>query len=91
MMMEYKTTSQCISSDYCKGWNDAVKKAEKENKELKEMLKTALTTVNSVCYCLSGNCNHCAYDSDKDECDNSDGFKWVHEKQALKLIGGEEQ
>lgn len=24
-MIEIKTVSQCISSDYCKGWNDAVK------------------------------------------------------------------
>lgn len=23
-MIERKTVSQCISSDYCKGWNDAV-------------------------------------------------------------------
>ena len=23
-MLERKTVSQCISSDYCKGWNDAV-------------------------------------------------------------------
>lgn len=23
-MVERKTVSQCISSDYCKGWNDAV-------------------------------------------------------------------
>lgn len=24
-MIDIKTVSQCISSDYCKGWNDAVK------------------------------------------------------------------
>lgn len=24
-MINIKTVSQCISSDYCKGWNDAVK------------------------------------------------------------------
>ena len=24
MMLERKTVSQCISSDYCAGWNDAV-------------------------------------------------------------------
>lgn len=25
-MLKRKTVSQCISSDYCKGWNDAVDK-----------------------------------------------------------------
>ena len=34
-MPEYKTVSMCISSDYCRGWNDAVK----ECKELKEELE----------------------------------------------------
>ena len=24
-MLEYKTVSMCASSDYCRGWNDAVK------------------------------------------------------------------
>jgi hypothetical protein len=24
-MLEYKTMSMCASSDYCQGWNDAVK------------------------------------------------------------------
>ena len=28
-MIERKTVSQCISSDYCKGWNDAVDKMPK--------------------------------------------------------------
>ena len=23
-MLEKRTVSQCISSDYCKGWNDAI-------------------------------------------------------------------
>ena len=23
-MLEYKTVSMCVSSDYCRGWNDAV-------------------------------------------------------------------
>lgn len=28
-MFEHRTVSQCISSDYCKGWNDAVDAAPK--------------------------------------------------------------
>lgn len=67
--------------------NQKIKKLTKENAELKEMLKLAMATINSVCYCLSGNCNHCAYDCDKDKCDNNDGFKWVHEDKIKKLIG----
>lgn len=23
-MLDYKTVSMCVSSDYCRGWNDAV-------------------------------------------------------------------
>ena len=32
------TVSQCISSDYCRGWNDAVKEANKTIKELENNL-----------------------------------------------------
>ncbi len=28
MMLERKTVSMCVSSDYCRGWNDALKAAE---------------------------------------------------------------
>lgn len=28
-MLEKRTVSQCISSDYCEGWNDAVEEANK--------------------------------------------------------------
>lgn len=28
-MLEYKTMSMCASSDYCRGWNDAVKEMPK--------------------------------------------------------------
>ena len=28
-MLEYKTVSMCGSSDYCRGWNDAVKEMPK--------------------------------------------------------------
>lgn len=66
-------------------------KLKKENAELKSMLKLAMTDINSTFYCLSEYCDYCAYDCDKDACNNSEGFKWVHEEQALKLIGGEEQ
>lgn len=32
------TVSQCISSDYCRGWNDAVKEANKIIKRLENLL-----------------------------------------------------
>jgi len=32
------TVSQCISSDYCRGWNDAVKEANKTIERLENML-----------------------------------------------------
>lgn len=32
------TVSQCISSDYCRGWNDAVKEANKTIEKLENML-----------------------------------------------------
>ena len=28
-MLEYKTVSMCVNSDYCRGWNDAVKEMPK--------------------------------------------------------------
>lgn len=28
-MVKHRTVSQCISSDYCKGWNDCVEQFEK--------------------------------------------------------------
>lgn len=32
------TVSQCISSDYCRGWNDAVKEANKTIERLENLL-----------------------------------------------------
>lgn len=32
------TVSQCISSDYCRGWNDAVKEANKIIERLENLL-----------------------------------------------------
>ena len=32
-MLEKLVVSQCISSDYCKGWNDAVEVANAEDRE----------------------------------------------------------
>ncbi len=66
-------------------------KLKQENEELKEMLKTALSTINHLCFCGSENCELCVYDNNIDECDNSDGFKWVYGDEAKKLIGGEEK
>lgn len=34
-MIERKTVSQCISSDYCKGWNDAVYEMMKQQESTK--------------------------------------------------------
>ena len=32
------TVSQCVSSDYCRGWNDAVKEANKTIERLENLL-----------------------------------------------------
>lgn len=55
-MPEYKTVSMCISSDYCRGWNDAVK----ECKELKEELEQSKKDIAALLW-LNGNCEYCAY------------------------------
>lgn len=36
-MLEKRTVSQCISSDYCKGWNDAVDEMPKWIRTAKEL------------------------------------------------------
>lgn len=68
---------------------DVIELLKQENAELRAMLKTALITIDTICYCGSGNCNYCAYERCIDKCDNSDGFKWVHNDRIKKLIGGE--
>lgn len=89
MMIEYKTASQCISSDYCKGWNDAVKKAEKENKELRAMLKQVVNDMNGFVESINENdvichitCRNCPfYIGDGEEC------KYKHMPEIKNLIG----
>lgn len=66
-----------------------INKLTKENKELKAMLKTALTTINSLCYCGSENCHYCAYVNDYYACNDSEAFKWEYEYKVKKLIGGD--
>lgn len=66
-----------------------IEQLKQENAELKAMLKQAMATINSLCYCGSGNCNHCTYNCDDYACHDSEGFKWVHENKIIKLIGEE--
>ena len=66
-----------------------IHKLEKENSELKEMLKNAMININSLCFCGSENCDYCIYDNNIEGCNNSDGFYWVYKEQVLKLIGGD--
>lgn len=42
-MIEHKVVSQCISSDYCKGWNDAVNAMPKWIHAAKELPKESGT------------------------------------------------
>lgn len=70
--------------------NETIEAMATEIENLKEMLKTALSTINHLCFCGSENCELCVYDNNIDECDNSDGFKWIYEDKIKKLIGGEE-
>lgn len=45
-----------ISSDYCKGWNDAIK----EYKKLEEKLEEAKRDIEALLW-LNGNCEYCKY------------------------------
>lgn len=60
-MVEKKTVSQCITSDYCKGWNDAVdgivrckdcNRSEKRNGD--RYCKYWFDTVDPFHYCSKG-------------------------------------
>lgn len=55
-MPKYKTVSMCISSDYCKGWNDCVK----EYKKLEKQLEKAKIDITALLW-LNGNCSYCKY------------------------------
>lgn len=45
-MLEKKTVSQCISPDYCRGWNDAVEELSKELAEAKDLAERRLKRKN---------------------------------------------
>lgn len=47
-MIEKRTVSQCISSDYCKGWNDAVDKANAEIEKLQAEKEAMLDTIHKL-------------------------------------------
>lgn len=64
-MIEKKTVSQCITSDYCKGWNDAVDSIVR-CKECKYMHhSTAFVTGR---YCRLRNVNGGRFCKDNDFC-----------------------
>lgn len=41
-MLEKKTVSQCISSDYCKGWNDAIEEIQDDLLERIQQLEAGI-------------------------------------------------
>lgn len=61
-MVERKTVSQCISSDYCKGWNDAVNSVVR----CKDCYKRNTVHCPLGDWTLPHDDDFCNYGSDKD-------------------------
>jgi len=57
---------------------------ENENRELKRLLKEAMSDIYKKCSCDNSDCDIC----EKEICDYDDRFIWNHTDEALKLIGG---
>lgn len=65
-MIERRTVSQCISSDYCKGWNDAVDELAKVfDAGTILALKAVLFGCGSNNKLVNGTFAHNIFDSDK--------------------------
>lgn len=55
-MIDYKTVSMCISSNYCKGWNDAVNAIKKCNSQYNSSIQyKTVSMCLSVEYCQGWN------------------------------------
>ena len=80
-----KNTKFCIPE--CKeGCENLVKQYERENAELKRMLRLAVDTMdNGSC---SFDCQKCERLNYKGGCGYDGGFKWRHHDEAMELLGG---
>lgn len=61
---------------------------ENENRELKKLLKIAMSDIYKKCSCDNSDCDICEKEACEVACDYDDRFIWKHEEEALKLIGG---
>lgn len=55
---------------------------ENENRELKRVLKIAMSDIYKKCSCDNSDCDIC----EKEICDYDDRFIWKHEEEAFDLI-----
>lgn len=58
---------------------------EKENTELKGLLKAAINDIYKECSCNTCGCDRCEHN--RETCDYDDRFTWRHKDEALALIG----
>lgn len=55
---------------------------ENENRELKRLLKIAMSDIYKKCSCDNSDCDIC----EREACDYDDRFTWKHEEEAFDLI-----
>lgn len=61
---------------------------ENENRELKRVLKIAMSDIYKKCSCDNSDCDICEKEACEVACDYDDRFIWNRTDEALKLIGG---
>ena len=61
---------------------------ENENRELKRLLKIAMSDIYKKCSCDNSDCDICEKEACEVACDYDDRFIWNRTDEALKLIGG---
>jgi len=61
---------------------------ENENRELKRLLKIAMSDIYKKCSCDNSDCDICKKEACEVACDYDDSFIWNRTDEALKLIGG---
>ena len=60
---------------------------ENENRELKRLLKIAMSDIYKKCSCDNSDCDICEKEACEVACDYDDSFIWNQTDEALKLIG----
>ena len=60
---------------------------ENENRELKRLLKIAMSDIYKKCSCDNSDCDICEKEACEVACDYDDRFIWNQTDEALKLIG----